>query len=178
MITSIAAMLMFIGHLGLTGNAGAAPKATPLIAISSGQIVNLSVSTAWQESDTSIGNFGQTPVSLGMVDFATGKVTDGDYLLYVEIDLGSAPLQSANLQVRDQSGDVITVQITQGSPNFVGVFPVSNSAFTIDPEGATVGAFKIRAFRDPAAPIGAEGMLSIKTALVDSITPNLAQPLA
>ncbi len=134
----------------------------------------MSTVTPWLESDTSIVNLGQSPLLLGTVDSGTGQMTDGDYLLYVEIDLGSAPLQSANLQVRDQDGYVIIVQITPAAPTFTGVFPVSNSMFIVGPEGDSVGAFKIRAFRDLTAPIGAQGALTIKTALVTSTAPNLA----
>jgi len=76
---------------------GAVPPEPPLVAIGSAKIVNFPTNKSFQESDSSIINFSQSPLVMGTVNSETGKVENGDYLVYLEADLGSAPLQNAGL---------------------------------------------------------------------------------
>ena len=63
------------------------------VMIRAANAVVLTPSTTFAETDVSIINFTLDPITFGHVDPTTGAVVNGQFLVYMALDLGTAPLQ-------------------------------------------------------------------------------------
>jgi hypothetical protein len=131
--------------------------------------VVLTPSTAFAETDVSISNLTLDPITFGHVDPTTGAVVNSQFLVYMALELGTAPLRGLSGFIYDLQGNLaVPFNLDASTPQFSTVFAF-DSLLTLPPNGVAL-LVNFRAVPHLEASVGAEGDITLRVALLESPT--------
>ena len=124
-------------------------------------------------------NFRTAPLSFGVVNPATGLVEDGEFIGYIEVDLGNAPVTMQILYF-DEHGIRSTGNLDASQSTFSAYFTLDGGLpGEIGPllSRSAGNAMSLRSRATPAAVEGEYGEVSVKVALVSSLSDKIQRSL-